>query len=155
MVKRQSSKGEAMRAEPDKKADDTARAVIGAAIEVHRVLGPGYLESVYEEAMMVEMKLRGIAFEQQNIFNVDYKGNPVGQGRLDLMVNGCVIAELKAVESLAPIHMAQVMSYLKNLRLSLGLLINFSVPLLRNGITRVVLSNSLGDLGALAVGFKI
>src|SRR3972149_10571835 len=140
-----------MRREPDKKTDELAKAVIGAAIEVHRVLGPGYLESVYEEALAVELNLRGVAFERQKRMSVDYKGHAVGEGRLDLLVDGCLIVELKAVEALAPIHTAQVISYLKATQLPLGLLINFNVPLLKEGIKRIILSYSIGDLGVLAV----
>jgi len=137
--------------EPDKDVDDLANAVIGAAIEVHKVLVPGYLESVYEEAMVVELGLRSIGFERQKSIHVDYKGHAVGEGRLDLLVEGNLIVELKAVEALAPIHTAQVLSYLKTLNLPLGLLINFNVTLLKHGIKRVVLSSNLGALSDLAV----
>ncbi|MFH0882360.1 MAG: GxxExxY protein [bacterium] len=140
-----------MRKEPGEKIDALAHAVIGAAIEVHRVLGPGYLESVYEEALAVELELRGIRFERQKGMSVDYKGHAVGEGRLDLLVDGCLLVELKTVESFAPIHSAQVMSYLKAMQLPLGLLINFNVPLLKNGIKRIILADVLGDLGVLAV----
>lgn len=139
--------------EPDKQLDDLASAVIGAAIEVHRVLGPGYLESVYEQALAVELELRRIAFEKQRPIGVEYKGHAVGEGRLDLLVAGRLVVELKAVDALAPIHTAQVMSYLKTLSLPLGLLINFNVPLLKHGIKRVILSSHLGDLGALGGSF--
>ena len=137
--------------EPGKEIDDLANAVIGAAIEVHRVLGPGYLESVYERALEVELELRGMPFERQKPINVEYKGHAVGEGRLDLLFGGKLIVELKAVDAFAPIHTAQVMSYLKTMRLSLGLLINFNVPLLKHGIKRVILSSPLGALGVLAV----
>ncbi len=137
--------------EPDREIDDLANAVIGAAIEVHRILGPGYLECVYEEALAVELSLCKIPFERQKPIGVDYKGHPVGEGRLDLLVAANLVVELKAVDALAPIHIAQVMSYLKTLSLPLGLLINFKVPLLKQGIKRVVLSSHLGDLGVLAV----
>jgi GxxExxY protein len=89
----------------------------------------------------VELNLRGIPFERQKSMGVDYKGHPVGEGRLDLLVDGCLIVELKAVEALAPIHTAQVLSYLKATRLPLGLLINFNVPVLKSGIKRIVLSH--------------
>ena len=128
------------RREPDQQVDDVARRVIGAAIEVHRHLGPGYLERVYEEALAVELGLRGIPFERQRSFALDYKGHAVGEGRLDLLVDGCLAVELKAVDALAPIHKAQLISYLKATGLHLGLLINFSVPVLKQGIKRVVLS---------------
>lgn len=137
--------------EPDREIDDLANAVIGAAIEVHRILGPGYLESVYEEALAVEMELRRMPFERQKPIAVAYKGRAVGEGRFDLLIGGKLIVELKAVDALAPIHTAQVMSYLKTMTLPLGLLINFNVPLLKQGIKRVVLSSPLGALGVLAV----
>ena len=126
--------------EPSEAQDQVARAVIGAAIEVHRALGPGFLESVYEEALCVELELQKIAFARQVNVAVDYKGKPVGEGRLDLTVNNLVVVELKAVDSLAPIHVAQVLSYLKATHMNLGLLINFNEPVLKNGIRRVVLT---------------
>ncbi|MCC7204387.1 MAG: GxxExxY protein, partial [Phycisphaeraceae bacterium] len=102
-------------------------------------LGPGYLEVIYEKAMAVEMSLRGLAFSQQVPIELRYKGQPVGEGRLDLLVDSQVIVELKAVESLATIHQAQLLSYLRATGLRLGLLLNFNVPVLRDGIMRVVL----------------
>jgi GxxExxY protein len=127
--------------EPDQKTDEIAHAVIGAAIEVHRTLGPGFLENVYEEAMTVELGLRNIPFERQKSIAVDYKGYSVGEGRTDLLVGGCLVLELKAVETLTAIHTAQLISYLKALHLHLGLLINFNVPILKDGIKRIVLSH--------------
>ena len=88
--------------EPDSRVDGLARAVIGAAIEVHRILGPGYLESVYEEALALEFSLRQISFARQKAVSVAYKGHSVGESRLDFLVGGCLIVELKAVEALAP-----------------------------------------------------
>lgn len=126
--------------EPDAALDEWAHAVIGAAIEVHRELGPGYLESVYEEALGVELGLRNIPFVRQRPFAVTYKGKPVGEGRLDLLVDDSLVVELKTVESLLPIHKAQTLSYLKALDLHLALLINFKVPVLRDGIQRIVRS---------------
>jgi GxxExxY protein len=114
--------------------------VIGAAIEVHRHLGPGYLEGIYEEALFVELVDTGIPVERQKEIGVIYKGRIIGKHRLDLLVGGNLIVELKTVEELAEIHKAQVISYLKATRLPLGLLINFNVPILRNGIQRVVYS---------------
>ena len=128
--------------EPDADVDELARRVIGAAIEVHRHLGPGFLESVYEEALCVELELREIPFERQRPIGVDYKGHSVGQGRLDLLVGDRLLIELKAVDRLAPIHNAQVMSYLKATKLHLGLLINFNVPLLKDGIRRIIRSKT-------------
>lgn len=127
--------------EPNQEQDRLAHAVIGAAIEVHRALGPGFLESVYEEALCVELELRRIPYTRQHTIALNYKGHRVGEGRLDLLVADQLVVELKAVESLLPIHHAQLMSYLKGLRLPLGLLINFNVPVLKTGIKRIVLSS--------------
>ncbi|HET8609720.1 MAG TPA: GxxExxY protein [Burkholderiales bacterium] len=129
------------KAEPQESVDGLARVVIGAALEVHRQLGPGYLESVYEEAMAVELSLRDIEFERQKRIPVQYKGRPVGEGRIDLIVANQLIIELKAVGMLLPIHTAQIVSYLKVTSCQLGLLINFNERLLKNGIQRVVLTN--------------
>jgi GxxExxY protein len=137
--------------EPRSEVDQLAHQVIGAAIEVHRVLGPGYLESVYEEALAVELELRGIAFARQVGMAVNYKGKMVGEGRLDFLVGRDLVVELKAVEALAPIHHAQVISYLKATGHSLGLLINFNVRVLKDGVKRIVLTQSLDVLGALGV----
>jgi len=130
-----------MRKEPDDEVDRLAHGVIGAAIEVHRVLGPGYLESVYQEAMEVELGLRGIAFERQVVFAVDYKGTRVGEGRIDLLVEKRLVVELKTADALLSVHKAQALSYLRALDLSLALLINFKVAVLRDGIKRVVRSS--------------
>jgi GxxExxY protein len=126
--------------EPEKHLDDLAHAVIGAAIEVHRLLGPGYLEKVYQKALEIELGLRGIPFVPQHPVNLIYKGRDVGEGFLDLLVDDALVVELKAVDALAPIHKAQVISYLKATGLHLGLLINFNTPILKNGIQRIILS---------------
>lgn len=131
---------DAKRGEPSEQVDGLAYAVIGAAIEVHRLLGPGFLEAVYEQALAVELRLRGIPFSRQAVVAVNYKGQLVGEGRLDLLVGNALIVELKAVDALAPIHFAQVISYLKMTGHQLGLLINFNVPILKEGIKRVVRS---------------
>ena len=128
------------RHEPDRELDRLAHQVIGAAIEVHRQLGPGLLEPVYEKALCIEFDLRGIPFRSQSGVGVIYKGRPVGKGKLDLLVGGRLIVELRAVEKLAPIHSAQIISYLRMTNRTLGLLINFNVPVLKEGIKRVVLS---------------
>jgi GxxExxY protein len=130
--------------EPDEECDRLAYSVIGAAIEVHRHLGPGYLEVVYEDAMEVELKIRGISFERQKHIALNYKGHPVGEGRIDLLVEGILVVELKAVEALAPIHRAQVISYLKMLRLPLGALINFNVPVVSKAAHRMILTQGNG-----------
>ena len=124
--------------EPDPKLDALARAVIGAAIEVHRQYGPGLDEPLYEAAMQAEMRLRGIPFQCQVWIDVEYKGEQIGKRRIDLIVGERLIVELKAVEQLTPLHMMQVKTYLKLMRLTLGLLINFNVILLKDGIKRVI-----------------
>jgi GxxExxY protein len=131
---------EGVRTEPGAEVDSLANAVIGAAIEVHRTLGPGYSELVYEEALCVELRLRDIPFVRQAPVAVQYKGYEVGEGRLDLLVGRLLIVELKVVEALGPVHSAQMLSYLKATALELGLLINFSVSVLKNGIKRIVLT---------------
>ncbi len=130
---------DAKRREPSEEVDKLAYAVIGAAIEVHRVLGAGFLESVYQEALCLELQLQRIPFIPQASVAVNYKGASVGEGKLDFLVGNSLIVELKAVENLAPIHSAQVLSYLKMTGHQLGLLINFNVPILKQGIKRIVL----------------
>ena len=122
----------------DADARDVSHGVIGAAIEVHRVIGPGFLESIYEEALAVELELRGVPFRRQVPIAMDYKGRPIGQARLDLLVAGRLVVELKAVEQLAPIHTAQLLAYLRATSLRHGLLITFNVSALRLGIKRVI-----------------
>jgi GxxExxY protein len=117
-----------------------ANKMIGSAIEVHRILGPGYIESVYEEALVRELHLRAIPFERQKIIDIRYKGFSIGEGRLDLLIGRKIIVELKSVENLLPIHNVQLHSYLKATGLQLGLLINFNVLLLRDGIKRIILT---------------
>lgn len=125
--------------EPATEIDELAHQVIGAAIEVHKALGPGYLESVYEAALCTELEFREIAFANQYLISVLYKGRYVGEGRVDLLIEKCLVVELKAVDALLPIHTAQVISYLKATQCKLGLLINFNVPVLKRGIKRIAL----------------
>ncbi len=125
--------------EVDSKVDRLAHAVIGAAIEVHRCLGPGLLESMYEMALCIELTERGISFTQQGEVAVFYKERPIGIGRVDLLIGELLIVELKAVDTLAPIHTAQALTYLRMTGHHLALLINFNVPILRDGIKRVAL----------------
>ena len=104
--------------------------VILAAINVHKALGPGFLESIYEEALCIELDLLGIPFERQKSVRLTYAGKPIGEHRLDLLVNQDLIVELKAIKSLEPIYFATVRSYLKATNLSTGLILNFaSIPL--------------------------
>jgi len=126
--------------EPDQEVDVLAKSVIGAAINVHREPGPGYQESIYENALAFELRRGAVKFESQKSFAVRYKGQTVGEGRIDFLVDGRLVVELKAVEKLLPVHKAQVISYLKATGCQLGLLINFNENLLRNGIQRIVLT---------------
>jgi GxxExxY protein len=112
--------------------------VIGAAIEVHKNLGPGLLESAYEVCLSRELGLRNIPFERQKDLPIDYKGLRLDAGyRLDLLVDKRLIVELKTCDNLLPIHEAQLLTYLRLAGLNLGLLINFNVPLLKHGIKRI------------------
>ncbi len=127
-----------MCSEPSGELDHLARRVIGAAINVHRELGPGFLETVYEKALAIELEVQHIAHIRQYPVNVLYRDQNVGEGRLDFLIENCLIVELKAVDELHAIHTAQVISYLKATHLKLGLLINFNETALKNGIKRVV-----------------
>ena len=114
--------------------------VIGAAIEVHKILGPGLLESAYEECLCHELGLRAIRFERQKELPIEYKGITLDCGyRLDVVVENKLILELKAVDALEPIHETQLLTYLKLTGIPLGLLINFNVPVLKEGIKRLAL----------------
>ena len=116
--------------------------IIGAAIEVHRELGPGLLESAYEECLAHEFTLRGLAYQRQKPLPVFYKGIQVECGfRLDFLVEETVVVELKAVEQLSPVHQAQVMTYLKLAQCRLGLLINFNSFKLLQGLKRIILDS--------------
>ncbi len=118
--------------------NDLTGEVIGAAIEVHKALGPGLLESTYESCLCIELGLRKIPFERQKELPIEYKGINLDQAyRLDIVVANDVIVELKACESLEPIHDAQLLTYLKLSGIKIGLLINFNVPVLKEGIKRL------------------
>ena len=119
--------------------DSITKQVIGGAIDVHRALGPGLLESVYETCLASELIDRGIRVERQKGLPVTYKELTLESGyRLDLLVNGKVIVEIKAVEQLSPLHKSQLLTYLKLSGLRVGLLINFNVTELRKGVQRIV-----------------
>jgi GxxExxY protein len=115
------------------------RNVIGAAIEVHRHLGPGFLETIYEQALCYELSTRGITFARQKEIVVPYKNISISGQRLDIVVEGQVIVELKTVEQLLPLHEAQLLSYLKSTGIRVGLLINFNVKQLKTGMKRMVM----------------
>ncbi|MBS1249636.1 MAG: hypothetical protein MAG431_01216 [Chloroflexi bacterium] len=123
---------------PDK-VEHLGKSLLDAAFEVHTVLGAGYLERIYEEALCHELSLRHVPFEQQKPITVPYKDLRIKGQRLDLIIGDLVIVELKAVESIHPIHQAQLMSYLKATDLRLGFILNFNVPHLKNGIKRIVM----------------
>ena len=113
--------------------------IIGAAIEVHRRIGPGLLESIYEDCMVLELDYQSISFERQKSVPLSYRGIKVGADlSIDLLVGGLVVIELKAVQELLPVHEAQLLTYLRLTGLKVGLLINFHVPVLRDGIKRMV-----------------
>lgn len=114
--------------------------VIGAAIEVHRELGPGLLESIYEQCLTEELRQRGLAYEKQKPIPLKYKGKSLDQElRIDLYVESQLIVEVKSVEQLLPVHEAQLLTYMKLTDSRIGLLINFNEALLKNGLKRMVL----------------
>lgn len=118
---------------------DISYEIIGCAYEVHRILGPGLLESVYQKALVQELKLRGFKVKSEVDIEINYKGVNVGSDlRLDIIVNDTIIIELKSVETILPIHKKQLLTYLRLTNLQLGLLINFNTNLLKDGITRIV-----------------
>jgi len=120
--------------------EELTEQVIGAAIEVHRAIGPGLIESIYDECLSHELGLRGLKFKRQMMVPVSYKGMNLNCGhRLDLLVEDTVVVELKAVERILPVHEAQLLTYLRMLNKPVGFIFNFNVPVLRNGIVRRVL----------------
>jgi GxxExxY protein len=123
--------------EPDPELNRITRGIIGAAIEVHRHLTAGHLESAYEEAMAIEMSLRGISFQRQVGVQLQYKGHLIGEGKLDFLVEGVVVVDLKAIKAIGDVQVAQMISYLAITGHPLGLIINFNVMSLRHGIRRI------------------
>ena len=122
------------------KADKLSREVIGAAIEVHRVLGPGLIESIYEKCLLRELHLRGISAIKQKFVAIEYKGEAWEEElKFDVLVEGCLLLELKAVEEVHPIHKAKLLSYMKLLDIPLGLLINFHEMRVVDGVSRMIL----------------
>jgi len=125
--------------EPMMNMNQLSSKIIGAAIEVHKTLGPGLLESAYEECLCHELGMQGLLFEKQKPLSIDYKGKRLDCGyRLDVIVEKAVIIELKSCEKIEPIHKAQLLTYLKLSGLNLGLILNFNVSLMRDGIVRIV-----------------
>jgi GxxExxY protein len=120
--------------------NDLTEQIIAAAIEVHRTLGPGLIESIYEDCLCKELATRKIPFERQRLLSVEFKGDKIGSGfHINLLIDDSVIIEVKAVDILLPLHDAQLMTYMKLGGWKVGLLINFNVPLLKQGIRRRVL----------------
>jgi GxxExxY protein len=125
------------------KADRISREVIGAPIEVHRLKGPGLVESIYERCLLRELELRSIPCITQKLVQIEYKGLVFDEPlRFDILVDNCLLLELKAVEVLHPFSKAQLFSYMKLLDIPVGLLINFHEPVLKNGIARMILSGA-------------
>ena len=136
----QDSKSPRTQTEPSAEIDTLAKEVIDCAFKVHQTLGPGLLESVYETCMLHEIRKRGLQVENQVEVPVVYDGMQMNCGfRMDLLVEKKLLVELKAVETILPVHTAQVLTYLKLQQIKLGLLINFNVPLIKHGIKRIVL----------------
>lgn len=116
-----------------------AKQTVHAALTVHRALGPGLLESAYQECLAIELVHSGLTVEREKILPLIYRGHSIETAyRLDLIVGGKLLVELKAIEAIAPIHEVQILTYLKLLKLPLGLLINFNVPLIKDGISRIL-----------------
>ena len=119
--------------------EELAKHTVNAALSVHRALGPGLLESAYQQCMAIELTANGLLVEREKILPLVYRGHQIETAfRLDLIVGGKLLVELKAVEAVAAVHEVQVVTYLKLLKLPLGLLINFNVPLIKNGIARIL-----------------
>lgn len=123
----------------NEKADYLSYQVIGAAMDVHRILGPGLLESAYEECLCRELVLRNIPFRRQVVLPLEYKGIHIDCAyRIDILVDDCLILEIKATTRIEPVHEAQLLTYLRLKKVWLGLLINFNVPVLKDGLRRLV-----------------
>jgi GxxExxY protein len=125
------------------KADELSRTVIGAAIEVHRLKGSGLIESIYEKCLLRELSLQGLGAVNQRVVRIEYKGFVFEEPlRFDVLVEDCLLLELKSVQEVLPIHQAQLLSYMKLLNIPVGLLINFHAMKLVDGIHRMILPGS-------------
>lgn len=123
-----------------KKADQLSHAAIGAAIEVHRIKGPGLLESIYERCLMHELSLRQIAAVNQRLVRIEYKGLVFDEPlRFDVLVEDCLLLELKCAQEILPVHKAQLLSYMKLLDIPIGLILNFHEMKLTDGVVRMIL----------------
>jgi len=136
--------------EPGLHRDLTAK-LVDAAVEVHRILGPGYVEAVYEKAFAHELDLRGIKYERQKTFIIPYKDIEAGEHRLDLLVEGVVVVELKAIKELTDVDLARMISYLKATKLEVGLFFNFAKARMKDGIRRVARTDSFLPRAPLSV----
>jgi len=134
-----------------KELNEITEKIIGCAIEVHKHLGPGLLETIYEKALCYELDENNVIYEKQIVAPVIYKGIILGEYRVDLVVEKEIIVELKATEKMNPVYEAQVLSYLKMTNKKLGLLINFNVPVLRSGIKRIILGSPLRLCASVAL----
>ena len=119
--------------------ESTMTRIIGCAIEVHKRLGPGFSEGLWEDALTIELEFQGLRFERQREVIVRYRDKPLRAQRIDLVVEDRVIVEIKAVEAIHPVHRAQVLSYLRSTGLRAGLLINFNAEVIKGNVRRVVL----------------
>ena len=126
-------------AETRRELDDVTGAVVDVAVKLHQGLGPGLLESVYEAVLARDLVRRGLKVERQKVVRFEYEGMEFEEGlRVDLLVEGCVVVELKSVEKLAPVYKKQVLTYLRLMELPVGLLLNFGAPTMKEGLQRIV-----------------
>lgn len=138
--------------EPDTSLDIIAARILDGAFLVHKELGPGLLESIYETCLFDALKGFGLSVERQKSMPVHFQGKLLDSGyRMDLLVAESVVVEVKSIDRLQPIHEAQIMTYMKLAKIELGLLLNFNVPLLKQGIKRFYINQNRGDLGVVAV----
>jgi GxxExxY protein len=128
-----------LRADTAASDDPLTRHIIGCAMEVHRQLGPGLLEGTYEEALCIELRDQGLSIQRQTRVPIYYKGHLIGEHRPDLVVEDRVVVEVKSVERLIGLHQAQLLAYMRLLKMPVGLLLNFNGEVLRNGIRRLVI----------------
>lgn len=132
-----------------KDIDDLSKQVIDCVFAVHKELGPGFLEKIYEDALIAELEDRRISYNRQILVPIIYKGKKLpSEYRLDLIVEDKIILELKTVERIAPVHEAQILSYMKQCGVSLGFIINFNETLIKNGIKRIIQSNNLRNFAS-------
>lgn len=123
--------------------NELSGAVVNCAFQVHKELGPGFLEVNYEDAFILELEQAGLSFERQKAFQIPYKKTFLSSSfRFDLVVEGKILVELKAIDKIAPVHQAQIYAYLRATRMPIGFLMNFNVPLIKDGISRFVLRHS-------------